>query len=273
VLTNVHVIEGADGLEIVTDDGLHHVMQVKDTIPTYDIALLEFPGRAPRGLVDVRVKGNVSERRIREGTWVIATGNPFFLALDGASVTTLGVVSGTGRVLGGRFNYVNAVQHDAEVNPGNSGGPVWTLKGDLVGLNGMIMSRPTFPGARPTNTGASFALPAEQLEAFLRQLTSKSDAKCGFLGVDTTTFTDSKGKAAGAEVARIAPRSPVTQGSNSLQEKDVITQFGTGGGSRIYTSTDLQEALSVLPCGARVLIKYKRGSRTYTWRGELAEGR
>ncbi|MGE0192080.1 MAG: S1C family serine protease [Planctomycetota bacterium] len=273
VLTNVHVVQNSDALQIVTFDGQHHAVKVHDAIPTYDIALLTWIDRMPRGLKDVRVKASGSGSRIREGTWVIATGNPFFLANDGRSVTTLGVVSGTGRLLDGRFKYVNAVQHDAEVNPGNSGGPVWTLEGELVGLNGMIMSMPSFPGARPTNTGASFALPAEQLDAFLRELTSKSDARSGYLGIDADTDTDDKGKSAGAKIRVIAPDSPCAQGRDALQTGDVIIRFGSGSGTRIYTATDLQQALSLLQAGDKVIIKYRRGRAFSTWRGELGVGR
>ncbi|MEZ6009814.1 MAG: trypsin-like peptidase domain-containing protein [Planctomycetota bacterium] len=273
VLTNVHVVQGSDALEIVTFDGQHHPMKVHDLIPTYDIALLTWVDKQPRGLKDVRVRASSSGSKISEGTWVIATGNPFFLANDGRSVTTLGVVSGTGRLLDGKFKYVNAVQHDAEVNPGNSGGPVWTLDGDLVGLNGMIMSTPSFPGARPTNMGASFALPAEQLDAFLRDLTSKSDAQSGYLGIESDTDTDDKGKSAGAKIRAIAPDSPCAKGRDTLQAGDIITRFGAGSGKRIYTATDLMQELSLLQAGDKIIIKYKRGNRTFTWKGVLGIGR
>ncbi|MCB9829028.1 MAG: trypsin-like peptidase domain-containing protein [Planctomycetes bacterium] len=273
VLTNVHVVQHSDALEIVTFDGQHHPMKVHDLIPTYDIALLTWVDKQPRGLKDVRVRASSSGSKISEGTWVIATGNPFFLANDGRSVTTLGVVSGTGRLLDGKFKYVNAVQHDAEVNPGNSGGPVWTLKGDLVGLNGMIMSTPSFPGARPTNMGASFALPAEQLDAFLRDLTSKSDAQSGYLGIEADTDTDDKGKSAGAKIRILAPDSPCAKGRDTLQTGDIIIRFGSGSGKRIYTATDLMQELSLLQAGDKIIIKYKRGNRTFTWKGELGIGR
>jgi S1-C subfamily serine protease len=115
VLTNVHVVEGAAELKVVTLDGVKHDMEVVDTIAKYDIALLGFKGGPPKGLKGVTiVKG---ECPIDEGNWVLATGNPFFLANDGRSVATLGVVSGLDRILGGQYHYDRAIQHDAEVNP------------------------------------------------------------------------------------------------------------------------------------------------------------
>lgn len=274
VLTNEHVVQGGQRLGIVSADGREHAVEVHDTISTYDIALLRFADKIPKGLSTVRVVARTSGSKIREGTWVLATGNPFFLGLDGASVTTLGVVSGVGRVLESRWMYVGAVQHDAEVNPGNSGGPLWNLRGDLVGLNGMIMAQPRFAGASPTNTGASFALASEQLAAYLDQLVSKGDACSGWLGIETKTFEDAKGKAAGAEVTIVDPSSPAASGGSAIQKGDVITHFGPGGGlARVYTTSDMQQALSVLCGGVRVTLKYRRGNRTLTWRGELKDAR
>ncbi len=272
ILTNVHVIAGADALFILTPDRVRRRVVLKDQIATYDIALLEFPEGAPRGLSAVQVKASTSERGIREGTWVIATGNPFGLAEDGVSVTTLGVVSGTGRYLDGGFKYVNAVQHDAEVNPGNSGGPCWNLKGELVGLNGMITLQPMFPGARPTNTGAAFALPASQLDAYLRDLTRKRDAQDAYLGITVETYTDDKGKAAGARITKIEGNSPLRLGRDALDVGDVIMSFGTGAGSRVYTAVDLETTLSVLKAGDRITVTYRRDKKRGSWKGVLGGG-
>jgi S1-C subfamily serine protease len=138
VITNVHVAHGADRLEIVMFDGSVYEMRLKDHVEKYDIALLEFVREKPKA--PKLAKFGHSET-LKEGQWVIATGNPFFLALDGRAVATLGVVSGLDRTLRGDYTYANAIQHDAEVNPGNSGGPLWNLAGELIGINGMISSR------------------------------------------------------------------------------------------------------------------------------------
>ena len=272
VLTNVHVIAGAERISIVTFDGVKHTMTVHDQIGRYDIALLAFAPRAKDVPPAVTVKKSASGDKssgIQEGTWVVATGNPFFLASDGRAVTTLGVISGTDRILPGKYAYVGAIQHDAEVNPGNSGGPLWNLRGDLIGLNGKIATSVQIPGARPTNTGASFALPSHQIVAFLKQLAGKKDAQSGFLGIRTKTV-QKKGKPWGAEIISLDRRCPA---KTDLQKGDVITHFGKASGARkIYTSSDLQEALSLLQSGTRVKVVAKRGSKTVRWTGRLGAG-
>ena len=267
VLTNVHVIRGAQKIEITTHDGARHVMVEHDSIPRYDISLLRFAAKPKKRLRGVRVKAS-SEKDIKEGSWVIATGNPFFLAMDGASVTTLGVISGLDRNLGGKFEYVGAIQHDAEVNPGNSGGPLWNLKGALVGINGKIATRGMFQGARPTNTGASFSLPISQVASYLKRLAGDVDAASGFLGITAKTEVDKRGKSVGALVTAIHPRSPAL---NAIMRDDLIKSIRAGKSKTIYTADDLRDFLSHLMANTKVTIKFKRGRRTKTWSGVLGK--
>ena len=271
ILTNVHVIKGAASLEVTLHDGSKHKVVEHDSIPRYDIALLRFvtkPKPRPRG-VSVLAK---SESAIKEGSWVIATGNPFFLAMDGASVTTCGVVSGLDRYLGGGFEYVGAIQHDAEVNPGNSGGPLWNLKGKLVGINGKIATRPRAAGMGPSNTGASFSLPIGQVASFMRTLIGKDDAASGFLGLITDTLVDKRGKAAGAKVTRVYNRSPAARGRNAIKVGDVVTSITVRGGKggRVYTADDLRDLLSHLMAGTKITVKFKRKRKLLSWSGQLA---
>jgi S1-C subfamily serine protease len=275
ILTNVHVIEGNEGLIAVTCDGESHEVVAHDTIPSYDIALLKFRERAPRGIRTVTVKASTSKRGLAEGTWVIATGNPFFLAADGESVTTLGVVSGLDRYLGGEYEYVGVIQHDAEVNPGNSGGPLWNLDGDLAGINGKIAMGYRFPGAQPSNTGAAFSLTVEQVERFLDRLIDKRDAQAGFLGIECETEVDGKGNPTGARVSRIHERSPVLGQRDQPLKDDVITMLTLKGTiQRIYTASDLVREISTSPAGTPVKLRFRRGSKWMTWSGALgAEGR
>jgi S1-C subfamily serine protease len=201
-----------------------------------------------------------------EGSWVVATGNPFFLALDGQSVCTLGIVSGLDRILGGGFLYGKAIQHDAEVNPGNSGGPLWNLRGDFIGINGMIASQQT-QGSGPHNTGASFSIPAEQVASFLAALIDKRDAQAARLPVQYETATDKKGNPSGARVTKVegGPRD-----TKWLQLEDVITRIVVGNRSNdIRTASDLTNVLSLVQAGASVRIVYRRGTRFGQWDGTL----
>jgi S1-C subfamily serine protease len=275
ILTNVHVTRGHVKLEVITHDGVVREAELHDSIPEYDIALLKFVEKPRRvKFRGVTIKASASERKLKEGTWVIATGNPFFLAQDGASVTTLGVISGLDRVLGGQFQYVGAIQHDAEVNPGNSGGPLWNLRGDFVGINGKIAMGQRIRGVRPTNTGAAYALPVHQVDAYIERLVGSENAEAGYLGVKTETETDKKGKAAGAKVVGFDKGSPLQGQRGAPIKGDVITHMIIRGVSkRIYTSTDLSTELALLSAGTTVTIKFKRGRQYKRWKGKLGDRR
>jgi serine protease Do len=279
ILTNVHVTDKHDALEVVTHDGVIRPVIQHDSIPEYDIALLRFTEKPRkvkfRGVTVKPSKSGNGSSGLSEGTWVIATGNPFFLGGDGIAVATLGVVSGLNRFLAGEYAYVGAIQHDAEVNPGNSGGPLWNLQGDLVGINGKIFMGHRTQGTGPSNTGASFSLPIHQVDAFLKRLVGDDDAEAGFLGLETDTATDDKGKAVGAVITKIHPASPVNakgQTKNAPKAGDVITSITVKGSSkRVYTASDLREIVSLLPAGVDVSLKFKSGNRSRRWKGKLGD--
>jgi S1-C subfamily serine protease len=208
-------------------------------------------------------------RGVEEGSWVVATGNPFFLAVDGESVATVGVVSGLDRILGNRFLYGKAIQHDAEVNPGNSGGPLWNLKGDLIGINGMIASQQT-DGAGPHNTGASFSIPSEQVARFLSSMVAgKENTAAGDLGVQFETSFDKDGNPNGAKVTQVNPAIHV--GTKDLKSDDVITRVEARGqtSKEIRTAADLTNVLSMLPAGTKIRVVYRRAKSMAHWAGTL----
>jgi serine protease Do len=268
ILTNVHVVDGAADLKVVTLDGTRYDVDVVDTIAKYDIALLGFRAGPPKGLKGVTLgKG---ETALDEGNWVLATGNPFFLANDGRSVATLGVISGLDRILGSDYHYDRAIQHDAEVNPGNSGGPLWNSKGQLIGINGMIASRPT-EGADPSNTGCSFSIPVRQIAQFFGQLIDpKRDAQSGNLGVVCETCADKDGKPVGAVVTQADVR-VFGNTKNPILKDDVIVKIVAGAKTYpIRTAADLTNALALLPAGTELKVTYLRGKKSLTWTGSLA---
>ena len=274
VITNVHVIQGADVVKVVTFDGKTRRMNVHDQIRQYDIALLSFP-KKPRDLKGYTLNPSKikASRVLEEGAWVLATGNPFHLAGDGQPVATVGVVSGKDRILGRGFVYGNAIQHDAEVNPGNSGGPLWNRKGELVGINGMISIRPG-AGAR-ANTGASFSIPIHQVNSFLTAMIEQSStATAGYLGLQVETAMDDGGNPRGARVVKAAPDSPAGPTvRKGLKPGDIITViWGFGEDHRINTASDITNLLSMCRAGTFLKIKYKRGKRFYEWSGKLTAG-
>ena len=273
ILTNHHVIDDADKIEIVTRDGVTRTAQIVDVVKEYDIALLQFTNLAKddklAGVKPVEIRGKASQD-LEEGQWCIATGSPFFLAVDGVPVVTLGVISGKDRVLGSGHVYGRAIQHDAAVNPGNSGGPLWNVRGEFIGINGMIQTHDLIKGQAPSNTGASFSIPVEQIEAFIDRLVdAKKDARAGYLGVAVETETDRAGKAVGARIVGVDTRSPAA-GPKGLRTQDVIESLSVNGRSYpVRTATDLTNALAVCPVGVRVSISYRRQGSARTWAGEL----
>jgi S1-C subfamily serine protease len=275
IITNEHVVKGAAKLEIAMHDGSTWDVRLKDHVPTYDIALLEFEKAKPK--VWKAAKLGKSEALV-EGQWVVATGNPFFLGGDGRCVATFGVISGLNRTVGGEFMYANAIQHDAEVNPGNSGGPLWNLSGELIGINGLISSRGGGSTLGASNTGASFAIPIHLIQRYFDSLLSdKVDAAAGYLGLDVDDAKDPAGKPTGARVGKIRDDSPVKKAdakTNPPTAGDLITQISLGTAVTmkafpVYSASDLTNAVALFPAGTKVRIAYTRGDKKMSWSGEL----
>jgi len=273
VITNVHVTAGADGIAVVPSDGEERVVSTAEQIEKYDFAVLRFD-KQPKGLKGVEIKADASQG-LAEGAWVLATGNPFFLALDGQPVCTLGCISGTDRILGGEYFYGNAIQHDAEVNPGNSGGPLWNAKGQLIGINGKIATRPGPPGAGPSNTGASFSIPIHQVSAFLDKMLKPEGAEAGYLGIDAATHTNDEGNPVGARVTGFQAKSPAAAGDKPMLVGDVIESITMGGkpAVKVLTANDLTNAVVLHSAGAKVSIRFKRGGKALSWSGVLGGGK
>ena len=262
VLTNEHVIAEADRLEVALLDGRRVVATVEGHVPEYDIALLQLRDDKGRPLAGLKPAVFGSTASMREGDWVLATGNPFFLGSSGRAVVTLGVVSGLNRIVPGDFFYGNCLQHDAEINPGNSGGPLWDSQGRLVGINGKIT---TAPGASlgPSNCGVGFTIPVEQIRNYMKKLMAAGvgGAQAGDLGVEVETLKDGGGKEAGAKVTTVRPGSPAAVAKSPLQAGDVIEcvtiKFKP---ARIRNATDLTNLLSYWPEGTRLdSVEVRRG--------------
>jgi serine protease Do len=274
VLTNEHVIQGAEGIEIRTFDGQALAATLLDHVPRYDIALLEFP-KAPK-----KAKGAKTGKSetLSEGQWVLATGNPFFLASDGRPVATLGVISGLDRILPGEFNYPNAIQHDAEVNPGNSGGPLWNLDGELVGINGKIAMRGGGSSFGPSNTGASFSIPIHLVQVYLKTLLDERvEAAAGYAGLTLESAVDEKGTPIGAKVKRIASDCPCRKKGPDPREPGLVkddvlvklTIVGSGKENDLRTASDFENVIATVAAGVKIKIVFLRGKKRLSWTGEL----
>jgi serine protease Do len=179
VITNQHVVNGADQIVVTTRDGTDLPATLLGEDPLTDIAVLRVEGRdlptAPLG----------SGRSLVIGEWVVAIGNPFGYLLGNTEPTvTAGVVSGVGRNLlpsGSESGiYVDMIQTDAAINPGNSGGPLVNALGQVVGVNSSILSR------SGGSEGIGFAIPIERALRVARELTEHGTVRRAWVGFDVT---------------------------------------------------------------------------------------
>lgn len=211
VLTNFHVVKGADEILIRLSDKREYRGQILGTDPKTDLAVVKFQ---PDHEITVASLGNSDALRV--GEWAIAIGNPF--GLD--QTVTVGVISATGRSDVGIATYENFIQTDASINPGNSGGPLVNLKGQVIGVNTAIVA---------AGQGIGFAIPINMVKRVVDQLVDKGKVVRGWLGVAlqplSTDLAQSLGLAGtnGAVVGSTITGSPAAQAG--LQQGDVIVTY------------------------------------------------
>ncbi|HEY7203239.1 MAG TPA: Do family serine endopeptidase [Methylomirabilota bacterium] len=211
VLTNFHVIKGADEILIRLSDKREYRGQILGTDPKTDLAVVKFQ---PDHELTVAPMGNSDALRV--GEWAIAIGNPF--GLD--QTVTVGVISATGRSDVGIATYENFIQTDASINPGNSGGPLVNLKGEVVGVNTAIVA---------AGQGIGFAIPINMVKRVVDQLVDKGKVVRGWLGVALQPLSPDLAQSlgvdgtSGAVVGSTITGSPAAQAG--LQQGDVIVAY------------------------------------------------
>ena len=249
VVTNNHVIEGADDIEVIFADGSKLKAKLIGTDTKTDLSLLKVEPKKP--LKAVRF-GDSKVMRI--GDWVMAIGNPFGLG----GTVTVGIISARGRDINSG-PYDNFIQTDAAINKGNSGGPLFDMNGDVIGINTAIIS----PSGG--SIGIGFAIPSELAEGVINQLKDFGEARRGWLGVRIQPVTDdiaeSLGldKAKGALVAGVVKGGPVDNGS--IKTGDVILKFD---GKDVHEMRDLPLAVAESPVGKSVDVVIFRDGKEQT---------
>jgi serine protease Do len=230
VVTNNHVVEGAGEIKVTLNDGTEYAATVKGRDPATDLALLEVEADRPLPAVSF---GDSS--RVRVGEWVVAVGNPFGL---GGSATA-GIVSARGRdIRSGPFD--DYLQIDAPINMGNSGGPVFDMRGEVIGINTAIFS------PNGGSVGIGFAIPASLAQPVVAELRAAGEVRRGWLGVEVQDLDPGAAQSLGLEdargalVARVVPDSPAAKAG--VRPGDVIVSFGGQAVGRIKDLTRLVAA-------------------------------
>jgi len=256
ILTNHHVVAGADKIQISLLNGDSLDAEIVGSDAATDIAVLKVE---PEDLADLPI-GESDD--VEVGDFVIAVGNPFGL---GHTVTS-GIVSALGRSGISRNGYEDFIQTDASINPGNSGGALVNMRGELVGINSAIISR------TGGNVGIGFAVPSEIARSVMRQILDFGEVRRGLLGVSINTIDAESAKALGAEVDRGALVSAVEAGSAAeeagIHVDDIIVRVNE---KKIDDGRGLANAIGLKGSGENVDIEFVRNGERQTVTATLGQ--
>lgn len=256
ILTNHHVVENADEIQISLIDGEILDAEVVGSDAATDIALIRV---AAEGLVDMPIGDSEA---VRVGDFVLAIGNPFGL---GHTVTS-GIVSALGRTGISSNGYEDFIQTDASINPGNSGGALVNMRGELVGINSAIISR------SGGNVGIGFAVPTEIASSIMRQILDFGEVRRGLLGVTIQAIDAEAAEALNASVDRGALITEIVPGSaaeeSGLRVDDIIVGVND---KKITDASELRNAIGLMGSGEDVSIEYIRDGDTRTTVAKLGQ--
>jgi serine protease Do len=260
ILTNAHVVDGADEIDVRLTDKREFKARVIGADKRTDVALIKIEAAS---LPIVRM-GDPS--RLKVGEWVVAIGSPFGFE----NTVTAGIVSAKGRSLP-QENFVPFIQTDVAINPGNSGGPLFNMKGEVVGVNSQIYSR------TGGFMGLSFAIPIDVALDVQQQLRDKGRVSRGRIGVVIQEVTRDLAVSFGLERARGALVNSVEKGSPAdkagVEATDIILRFD---GKEVESSSDLPRIVGATRPGTRSAMDVWRKGATRTLNitvGELLEDR
>ena len=257
ILTNNHVVDGADEIKVALADNLtKYDAKVVGTDPQTDIAVVKVEAK---GLPAITI---TDSDNLGVGDVVLAIGNPFGLG----QTVTMGIVSAKGRAGMGIVDYEDFIQTDASINPGNSGGALVDAGGRLVGINTAILSR------TGGNQGVGFAVPINLARSVMEQLIDKGKVARGYLGVMIQPVTPELAKEfklsdnIGALVGDVTKDSPAEKAG--LKEGDVVLRFN---GKKVTDSRQLRLMVSQTVPGTKVELKVLRDGKEQSFSVELGE--
>ncbi len=257
ILTNNHVVEGADDIEVTIGSNEHKYKAVKvGTDPGTDVAVLKIEAKNLPAITFG------DSDKIRVGDIAVAVGNPFGLTQS----VSMGVISAVGRGGMGIVDYENFIQTDASINPGNSGGALVDIEGRLIGVNTAIFSR------TGGNQGIGFAVPANLAHSVMDSLIKHGRVVRGYLGTVIQPLTEELASAfnikdqAGALVSEVEPKGPAAKAG--LKSGDVITEVA---GKKIEGPRELRLLVGGMPPGSKVEVKVLREGKEQVIPLELGE--
>jgi Do/DeqQ family serine protease len=241
ILTNHHVVENAEQIEVVLNDNRSFKAKVVGSDAGTDIAVLRVDDR--KNLVQMRL-GNSSQ--VQVGDFVLAIGNPFGLQ----HTVTSGIVSALGRSGITPDGYEDFIQTDASINPGNSGGALVNLKGELIGINSAIFSN------SGGNIGIGFAIPVNIAKAIMAQIIEYGEVRRGLLGVSISDFNSETAEAFGTAATTEGALVQEVVGESSAERAgievgDVIVAVD---GQRIKSAADLRNTIGLKRSGEKVRV-------------------
>ena len=249
ILTNNHVVDGADELKVALQDGREFTAKVIGRDPKSDIAVIKIDAK------DLPVVAMADSDKVEVGDVVLAVGNPFGIG----QTVTMGIVSATGRAATMGLDYEDFIQTDAAINPGNSGGALVDAEGRLIGINTAILSR------SGGNQGIGFAIPTSIARDVMASLIKDGHVTRGYLGVAIQDVTPGLAKQfklkdeAGALVGDVTPKSPAEKAG--LKGGDVVVEFN---GKKITDSRHLKLEVARVQPGETVPLKVLRDGSTKT---------
>ncbi|NQT80026.1 MAG: Do family serine endopeptidase [Candidatus Aminicenantes bacterium] len=259
VLTNNHLVENAVKVTVFSLQDKEYKAKIVGTDPRTDLALLKIDDK------NLSFAELADSAQLRVGEWVLAIGNPWGLE----HTVTAGIVSAKGRQLGGSMNvpeYQDYIQTDAAINRGNSGGPLVNMKGEVVGINAIILA--------PTggNIGIGFAIPSNLARKIVKQLKDTGKVIRGYLGVRTGDLTEDEREALklktkkGAFVHEVSSGTPADKAG--IKPYDVIIEID---GNPVKSSNDLKFKIAEIEPGKKINIKVIREGKERVVDAKLIE--
>jgi serine protease Do len=253
IVTNNHVVDGADEIKVTLKNGKEYSAEVVGTDSNTDIALIKIE---PEETLKVAELGDSDTLNV--GDWVVAIGSPFGYE----QTITAGIISAKGRVIGAG-PYDDFLQTDASINPGNSGGPLIDMDGKVVGINTAIVD---------IGTGIGFAIPINMAKGIVEQLKSNGEVTRGYLGVtiqdiskETAQYQGLK-DSKGALVAGVTPGDPADKAG--IKAQDIIIELN---GKTIEDTRDLTRLVAEIPVGDTAEVVVQRSGKTKKFKVEIAK--